>query len=75
MPFVLVEPSEPLMSRLTAGPLVNPSIVDLIVVLQARRHQIDICQRAPEYPRNAVVPANRKAREQSGWRPQTGAEG
>src|SRR5256884_9755999 len=31
-----------------------------MVVVQARRYQIDICHNASEYPTNAVTPANRK---------------
>src|SRR5262249_34749312 len=41
---------------------INPSTVDLIVVLQERRYQIDICQSATEYPRNALAPASWKTR-------------
>jgi hypothetical protein len=41
------------------SPYSRPSMVDLTVVLQERRYQIDIGQRASEYPTNAVAPANR----------------
>lgn len=39
---------------------INPSTVVVIVVLQARRYQIDICRSATEYPSDAVTPANRE---------------
>ena len=33
----------------------SPSTVALMVVVQARRYQIDICQSASEYPTNVVA--------------------